>query len=208
MHRPLAQTIVNDGQRRARSIARRARQRLQKHSLPSLLLGLWIRHKFTRAGLIVHEPGIPLLRVRNSGGVIEAANCTFFPGVRLECWSGARITIGNGTYLNRNVEIIAAREVTIGRDCMIAWDVVIMDTDQHGVHGREAVAKPVRVGDRVWIGCRAIILKGVTIGDGAVIAAGAIVTKDVPPLAVVAGQSARVIQVNDVRSTDTPLGQR
>lgn len=178
----------------ARTIWQRVRHRLRSHSLLSLLLGLGLRFRFSRAGLLVREPGLPLIRIRNDGGHIEVANCTFYPGVRLECWRGARITIGNGTYLNRNVEIIAQQEVTIGRDCKIAWDVVIMDTDQHGAGDAPAVAKPVRIGDRVWIGCRAIVLKGVTIGDGAVIGAGTIVAKDVPPGAVVAGQEPRVIR--------------
>jgi acetyltransferase-like isoleucine patch superfamily enzyme len=158
------------------------------------LLGLGLRFRFSRAGLITREPGLPLIRVRNDGGLIEVGNCNFFPGVRLECWHGARLTIGDGTYLNRNVEIIAQRDVSIGRECKVAWDVVIMDTDQHGVGDAPPVARPVRIGDGVWIGCRAIVLKGVTIGDGAVIGAGAIVTGDVPPGAVVVGQAARVIR--------------
>ena len=58
--------------------------------------------------------------------------------------------------------------------------------------GRPSVA-PVVIGDRVWVGTRAIILKGVTIGDGAVVAAGAVVNKDVPPHAVVAGIPAKVV---------------
>jgi acetyltransferase-like isoleucine patch superfamily enzyme len=178
----------------ARTLGQRVVHRLRKHSLVSLLLGLGLRFRFSRAGIIVREPGLPTIKVRNDGGRIEVANCTFYPGVRLECWRGARISIGNGTYLNRNTEVIAQREVTIGRDCKIAWDVVIMDTDQHGVGSAPPVAKPVRIGDRVWIGCRAIVLKGVTIGDDAVIGAGAIVTRDVAPGAVVVGQAVRVIR--------------
>jgi acetyltransferase-like isoleucine patch superfamily enzyme len=177
-----------------RTLMQRVAHRLRKHSLLSLLLGVWLRFRFTRAGLIVREPGMPTIKVRNDGGRIEVANCTFYPGVRLEVWRGGRISIGNGTYLNRNTEVIAQREVTIGRDCKIAWDVVIMDTDQHGIGTAQPVAKPVRIGDRVWIGCRAIVLKGVTVGDDAVIGAGAIVVKDVPPGAVVVGQAARVIR--------------
>jgi len=177
-----------------RTIGRRVRHRLRKHSLLSQLLGLWLRLRFSSAGLLVREPGLPCIKIRNDGGRLEAANCKFYPGVRLEVMRGARISIGNGTYLNRNTEIIAQQEVTIGRDCKIAWDVVIMDTDQHGIGDAEPVVKPVRIGDRVWIGCRVIVLKGVTIGDGAVIGAGAIVTRDVPPGAVAVGQPARVIR--------------
>jgi len=177
-----------------RITAQRVRDRLREHSLLSHILGLGLRFRFSRAGLIAREPGLPLIKVRNRGGRIEVANCTFFPGVRLICWRGALIRIGNGTYLNRNVEIIAQREVIIGRDCKIAWDVVIMDTDHHGIGNAEPVPKPVRIGNRVWIGCRAIVLKGVTVGNDAVIGAGAIVTRDVPPGAVVVGPAARIIR--------------
>lgn len=52
---------------------------------------------------------------------------------------------------------------------------------------------PVTIGDKVFIGARAIILRGVTIGNGAVIGAGAVVAKDVPPMAIVAGNPAKVI---------------
>ena len=176
------------------SVSRRVVNRLRKHSLASLFLGLLLRHRFNRAGLLVRVPGLPRIAVINLGGSIRVENCTFYPGVRFECWRNASIVIGNGTYLNRNVLIVAAEEVSIGRDCMISWDVIIMDTDQHGVGGAAAVSRPVRIGDRVWIGCRAIILKGVTIGDDAVVAAGAIVTKDVPAGAVVASEAARVMR--------------
>lgn len=178
----------------ARTLGQRVRHRLRSHSLLGQLWGLGLRFQFSRAGLLVREPGLPRIKIRNEGGHIEAANCTFYPGVRIECWRGARITIGNGTYLNRNTEIIAQQEVTIGRNCKIAWDVVIMDTDQHGIGDAPALAKPVHIGDRVWIGCRAIVLKGVTIGDDAVIGAGAIVTRDVPSGAVVVGPAAQVIR--------------
>ncbi len=158
------------------------------------LLGLWLRRDFQKAGLILVVGGWPLPCVENRGGRIEVENCLFFSGVRLECWQGAVIRIGNGTYLNRNSEIVAARSVTIGRDCMIARDVIIMDTDQHEVPGSGLVARPIEIGDRVWIGARAIILKGVRIGHDSIIGAGAVVTKSVPPGSVVVGQAARVIK--------------
>jgi acetyltransferase-like isoleucine patch superfamily enzyme len=154
--------------------------------------GLIVRRHFPGAGLILALPGGPLPRIRNFGGHFEIESCTFEAGVRLEVHRNGRLTIGKGTYLNRNVEIVVRESVRIGRSVKIGWDVVIMDTDLHGHSGQPAKVKPVVIDDNAWIGCRALILKGVHIGAGAIIAAGAIVTKDVPPLAVVAGPSASV----------------
>lgn len=175
-----------------RTLAGKVRTRLQQAPLSAYLRGAALRRKFTSSGLLTVMPGRPGVTVINRGGTISAENCVFFSGVRLTCGLQGRISIGNGTYLNRNTEIIAASEVSIGRDCKISWDVVIMDTDGHGVGDGLKVARPIHIGDGVWIGCRAIILKGVTIGNGAVVAAGAIVTKDVPAGAIVASPAATV----------------
>lgn len=168
------------------------RRSLRRYPLTYRAWGWWVARRFTTAGWLACTPGFPKVRVRNLGGRVEAGNCLFFPGVRLEVGSGARLSVGTGTYLNRNTEVIAWQEVTIGRDCMIGWDVLIMDTDQHPLPGRGLQNRPVRIGDRVWIGARATILKGVTIGDGAVVGACSVVTGDVPAGGVVTGPKAAV----------------
>jgi len=172
---------------------RRVQRRLSKAGLRPHLLGLWLRRHFQKAGIVVVRGWLPFPSVENHGR-IEVENCAFFPGVRLECWRGATIRIGNGTYLNRNTEIVAARRVEIGRECKIARDVIIMDTDQHALPNSDLGFAPVRIGDEVWIGARAIILKGVTIGDHAVIGAGSVVTRDVPSHAIVGGVPARILR--------------
>ena len=117
-------------------------------------------------------------------------------GVRVVV-DGGRLTIGHGTNVNGvGTKILCAQGITIGAWCTFSWDVQLLDNDFHAitVDGVEQPsAAPITIGDRVWVGTRAVVLKGVTIGDGAVIAAGAVVTKDVPPGAVVAGVPARVI---------------
>ncbi|MBO7744922.1 hypothetical protein I8J29_12005 [Paenibacillus sp. MWE-103] len=70
-----------------------------------------------------------------------------------------------------------------------------MDTDTHRIEGMSET-KPTVIGDRVWIGSKATILKGVTIGEGAVVAAGSLVSKDVAPYALVAGVPAKPIREN------------
>lgn len=89
--------------------------------------------------------------------------------------------------------------MTIGDDCIIAMGTVIRDNDggRHRILSPDYTnAKPVRIGNHVWLGENSMALKGVTIGDGAVIAASSVVTKDVPPHCLVAGSPAKVIREN------------
>jgi acetyltransferase-like isoleucine patch superfamily enzyme len=190
---------------RVPALTARMLERFRAYGFFSHVLGLWLRTRFQKAGLLVVRGGWPLPSIDNRGGTIEVGSCGFFSGVRLECWPGARISIGTGTYLNRNTEIVAAGSVTIGRDCKIARDVIIMDTDQHEVPGVGLVVRPVTIEDRVWIGSRAMILKGVTIGHDSVIGAGAIVTRSVPPRSVVVGPAARVLRTLDADSPPSDI---
>ena len=127
-------------------------------------------------------------------GRLETEVCILWSGVRLEVGRGAHLSIGKGTYLNRNTLVVCHDRISIGRNCAISWDVVITDWDEHHRPGIPGLPSPVTIGDDVWIGCRAIILKGVRVGDGAVVAAGAVVTHDVPAYMLVAGVPARIIR--------------
>lgn len=103
----------------------------------------------------------------------------------------------DGGYCTAGVQIVCAKKITIGRGCAIARDVIIRDTDAHQILNTDHVmTQEVEIGNDVWIGNRAIIMKGVTIGNGAIIAAGSIVTKDVPEKCLVAGVPAKVVRHN------------
>jgi acetyltransferase-like isoleucine patch superfamily enzyme len=169
--------------------AEEAGRRIFRYPLRYRLLGAMTARRFTSSGWIGCL-GLPLPHVINLGGRIEVGNCLFYPGVRLEVGRGATLSIGTGTYLNRNTEVIAWKSVSIGQDCRIGWDVLIMDTDMHSLPGRALDNRAIAIGDDVWIGARAIILKGVSIGDGAVVGAGATVTHDVPARGMVTGPNA------------------
>lgn len=122
-----------------------------------------------------------------------------YEGVGVRLTSGATLSIGNHTYVNRSASIDCTQEITIGDYCAISDNVQILDSDFHPIiyNGKKsAMSKPVHIGNHVWIGRSAIILKGVTIGDGAIVGAGSIVTRDVPPGCLVAGNPARVIKEN------------
>ena len=187
---PAAVTPIRARVNPADAATHRFRRRLAEIGIIPHLLGCLLRFRFQRAGIVVVMGPFPFPSISNKGR-IEVGNCAFYAGVRIECWEGAEVHIGTGTYLNRGVEIVAAQYVAIGRDCKIARDVIIMDTDQHALPTGELRVQPVVIGDRVWIGARAMILKGVTIGNDAVIGAGSVVTKDVPAGAVVGGVPAR-----------------
>jgi acetyltransferase-like isoleucine patch superfamily enzyme len=105
-----------------------------------------------------------------------------------------KLRIGDRVFLNEGVYLSCVHEITIGDDVAIANDAYLTDSDSHGVEGREVRNAPIRIGNGVWIGARALILPGVTIGDRALVAAGSVVTRDVPHDTLVGGNPARVIR--------------
>lgn len=113
-------------------------------------------------------------------------------GVRLQVHAGT-LTIGDQTVFDGDSRIVCTTAVTVGSRVAMGWGCDILDSDFHTVDGRPMRA-PVVIGDNVWIGIKATILKGVTVGDGAIVAAGAVVTKDVPARALVAGNPAVIVR--------------
>ena len=114
-------------------------------------------------------------------------------GVEIRVSRGGELTLGSG-YLADDVRIDCHQSVTIGERVAIAARTVITDTDHHDLTGSRGRTAPIVIGNDVWIGMGAVILKGVSIGDGAVVAAGSIVVRDVPPGTLVAGTPAREIR--------------
>ena len=142
------------------------------------------------------EHDTSVVRVREGAALHCEGVVSLQRGVRVVV-DGGRLSIGHGTNVNGvGTKFLCAQEITIGAFCTFSWDVQVLDNDFHAltVDGvMQPSVAPVRIGDRVWVGTRAVILKGVTIGAGAVVAAGAVVTKDVPAGAVVGGMPAKVI---------------
>lgn len=121
--------------------------------------------------------------------------------IKLTTWrdktSQGQITLGSYCLISPGVELTSAVSITLGNNCMLAVDVMIHDSDWHGLYNRLRpfhCTQAVSLGNNVWVGARAMILKGVTIGDNAVIGAGSVVTKDVDPNTVVAGNPAKLVK--------------
>jgi acetyltransferase-like isoleucine patch superfamily enzyme len=137
------------------------------------------------------------------GGRVELGRWSWIGhGTKIRCHEGL-VSIGAKTVLGQECTISAFRHVSIGRECVIADRVMLIDFD----HGAVEVERPVRlqgiykrdvrVGHNVWIGYGACILRGVTIGDNAIVGTNAVVTKEVPANAVVGGVPARVIRMRE-----------
>jgi len=118
------------------------------------------------------------------------------------------IKIGDKTSIEEaRITSFEPYKIEIGKDCMFSADIVIMNTDVHRIYDIDTKlktneGKSINIGNHVWLGMRAIILKGVTIGDNSIVAAGSIVTKDVKANTIVSGNPARQVKENKNWSRD------
>jgi acetyltransferase-like isoleucine patch superfamily enzyme len=168
------------------------------------------------------------LKARWRGRLITDGICFVCPGVKFEigpnaklyigrwAWIGhgskirvheGTVRIGAKTVMGQECTISAYQHVSIGRECIVADRVMLIDFD----HGVVEVERPirlqgiykrdVRVGSNVWMGYGACVLRGVSVGDNAVIGTNAVVARDVPANAVVGGVPAKVIRMRDAPQT-------
>lgn len=148
--------------------------------------------------------------VLQDGDSLKIGNHCMIEGKFMSDRPGARFEIGDRTFIGKSL-FVAANRISIGSDVLISWGVTVVDHDSHAVDfdlRRHDVAgwlmgekdwsnvaiAPVKIGDKVWIGFGASILKGIEIGEGAIVAAGSVVTKNVAPWTLVGGNPARVIR--------------
>ena len=119
--------------------------------------------------------------IRGSNNSIEIGRDTTFVGIRI-------INVGKNN------------PIVVGENCMFSDHIEIWASDTHSILDQSNVKinpeKPILIGDKVWVGSRVIILKGVTINSGAVIGMGSIVTKDVPGDSITVGSPNKVIKEN------------
>ncbi|MBX9888361.1 MAG: hypothetical protein K2Y30_10550 [Flavobacteriaceae bacterium] len=160
----------------------------------------------------------PILKVPKNGKVIIGdsvvlnsdfinSNTSLTTRVKFVTGTNGTIRIGNNCDLNGTC-MVAYDEIEIGDNCQFASSSIISDTDFHPIDINARIAqmqglsfshslvskKKIKIGNNVWIGWGAIILKGVHIGNNSIVAAGAVVVRDVPENVIVAGNPALIVK--------------
>ena len=126
------------------------------------------------------------------------------------CDYGYNITVGDGVFFNFNCVVLDVMEVKIGSRTLFGPNVQIY-TATHPTNYKERAtglefAKPITIGEDVWVGGNAVICPGVTIGNRTIIGAGSVVTRNIPSGVLAAGNPCRVIrQLDENEGTETVL---
>ncbi|WP_437731830.1 sugar O-acetyltransferase [Sorangium sp. So ce1335] len=126
---------------------------------------------------------------------------------------GSQITIGARCFANFGLVALDVAPITLGDDVQIGPNVQLL-TPTHPVEPEPRrqkweAAKPIKIGNNVWLGGGAIVLPGVTIGDNTVVGAGSVVTRDLPANVVAVGNPARVIRtIGDAGAARAPGNAR
>ena len=143
-----------------------------------------------------------MLKERNEllRGLLGKSDGDTFINQPFYCDYGSNIRVGRRFFANFNFTVLDEAPVTVGDNCFISPNVSIYtachSTDPVERNSRREWAKPVTIGDNVWIGGSVTILPGVTIGSNVTIGAGSVVVKDIPDGCVAVGNPCRVVKRN------------
>ena len=113
------------------------------------------------------------------------------------------LTLGAGFNMTAESTIVCAKDIRFGNDCLLSWDILVMDTDEHPLYDKEHKRinpdKPIMVGNHAWIGCKCVLLKGAVIPDDTVLAAGTLLTSALTGEQQVIGGNPPSVLKRDVR---------
>lgn len=115
------------------------------------------------------------------GNVIFKGKCDIGHGSKISVGKLGTLILGENFAITAESTIIAFSKIQFGNNCLLSWDILVMDTDFHTIKDELGNIinnpRPIIVGDKVWIGCRCLILKGAIIPNNCVIGANSTITK-------------------------------
>ncbi|KAJ1832598.1 hypothetical protein IWW55_002971 [Coemansia sp. RSA 2706] len=154
------------------------------------------QEKSAKLALVRHEPEKYIEAMRELLGSVGDDKAIIESPVYFDY--GKNLHVGKEFYMNYNCTILDCARVDIGDNVLFGPSVQVY-TAEHPVDPAERLtglesARPIKIGNNVWVGGGAIILPGVTIGSGVTIGAGSVVTKDIPDNVVVVGNPARIVK--------------
>ncbi|MGB4448592.1 MAG: acyltransferase [Cloacibacterium sp.] len=116
------------------------------------------------------------------GNIIFEGTAFLGQGTKLFVDEAREFLFGNNFSLTGDSQIISQKKIVFGKDCLISWDCIILDTDFHKIYNEKEEflnpPKEIIIGEHVWIGCRSSILKGSKIPDHSILGAGSILSKE------------------------------
>ena len=162
------------------------------------LISLFIKKALLRKTLILQAPVFRYdisrkaqLKCGNKG-IMTLERISAETNVHLVSWGG-RLTIKNGCSFNRNTIVVARKEISIGSNTLVGPNVCIYDHDHsfgaEGIIKHEYKYGEINIGNNVWIGAGAIILRGTTIGNNSIIGAGCVVSGNIPNNSLVTAEN-------------------
>ncbi|MDQ1090573.1 DapH/DapD/GlmU-related protein [Siphonobacter sp. SORGH_AS_1065] len=136
-----------------------------------------------------------------SGKVVFKGHSNIGHGSKISVNEEGILIIGENFNISAETSLICNRRIEIGANCMLAWEILLMDTDLHTIRNKDGVIlntpRPVIIGDNVWVGCRCTLLKGTQIPAGSIIAAGTIISKALEGnQAIFGGTPVRILKEN------------
>ena len=117
----------------------------------------------------------------NNGDVVFKDNVVLGSGTKISCAKNAKMFLGENSTIIANSSLVARKQIQIGREALISWDCLIMDSDFHSIYREDGMKinedRSITVGENVWIGCRTTILKGAIIPNKCIIGACSLITR-------------------------------
>jgi acetyltransferase-like isoleucine patch superfamily enzyme len=145
---------------------------------------------------------------KRSRGIWQVSGTVSFGG-KASIGHGSKLSVrgdlklGAGFNMTAESTIVCAKEIRFGDDCLLSWDILVMDTDEHPLYNEENERinpdKPIIVGNHVWMGCKCVLLKGAEVPDNTVLAAGTLLKSSFAGENQVIGGNPPSIVKRDVR---------